>query len=269
MFAGLSFVAGLCLLSLGNGFVPFSNTNTKQNLVVMNMDYAPTVEEVEAARTAFVLCFAGALGSAAVGREAIPITYREWKKRNDLKGKGNRVGGQDLELSGYPEPVYANDVMSILNNNMSVYDIVDAYPVQGALPGNLRYESLAEANPEVQPMAVRAVFDAIAMGINKNQVNPSQAVQMMELFKEDIGKMKERIQLSRTVGVSALVILLTILGTADYFMIYHLWHGWFPTWHGFDQMPFSLFDERGFGNLASCFTFDVPASAASDGAFPM
>lgn len=46
---------------------------------------------------------------------------------------------------------------------MSVYEIVEKYPVEGALPGYLRYESLVEANPEVQPMAVRAVFDACAM----------------------------------------------------------------------------------------------------------
>lgn len=105
-------------------------------------------------------------------------------------------------------------------------------------------------------------------GINKNQVSPQSAAQMMEVFKEDLEKMKERIQLTRTVGVSALFVLLGILGAADYFMIYHLWHGWFPTWHGFDQLPFSLFDERGIGELASCFTFDVPAADAS-GAFPM
>lgn len=68
MFARLSFVASLCLLSLGNGFLPIIKTNTKPNLIVMNMDYA-AVQEIEAARTSFVLCFAAALGSAAVGRE--------------------------------------------------------------------------------------------------------------------------------------------------------------------------------------------------------
>ena len=94
---------------------------------------------------------------------AIPVTYREWKRTNDLKGKGESLGGPEIELFGYPEPIYSNDVMSILNNNMSVYEIVEKYPVEGALPGCLRYESLVEANPEVQPMAVRAVFDACAM----------------------------------------------------------------------------------------------------------
>ena len=105
-------------------------------------------------------------------------------------------------------------------------------------------------------------------GINKNQVNPSEAVQKMELFRQDLGRMKENIQLTKTVGVSALVILLTILGTADYFAVYHLWHGWFPEWHGFDQLPFSLFDERGITQLASSFILDVPPADAS-GAFPL
>ena len=91
---------------------------------------------------------------------AIPVTYREWKKTNDLKDKGDSLGGPEIELFGYPAPIYSNDVMSILNNNMSVYEIVEKYPVEGALPGYLRYESLVQANPEVQPMAVRAVFDA-------------------------------------------------------------------------------------------------------------
>jgi len=269
MLFGLSFITGFCLLSLGNGFVSnIKIPNAKPNLMVRHMD-AAAIQEIEAARTAFVLCFAGAVGSAAVGREAIPVTIREWKKTNDLKGKGKSLGGSEMEVFGYPEPIYTNDVMSILNNNMSVYDIVEAYPVEGALPGYLRYEALAEANPEVQPMAVRAVFDACAVGINKNQVYPGKAVQKMELFRQDITQIKESIQLTKAIGVSALVILLAILGTADYFMIYHLWHGWFPEWHGFDQMPFSLFDERGITQLASNFVFDVPSVEASPGAFPL
>lgn len=268
MFRELFIILGFSLFGPGNGFVlPTSSTSCKQSLVVRSMD-ASALQEIEAARSAFVLCFAGAVGSAAVGREAIPVTYREWQKRNELKGKGTSLGGQDLELFGYPEPVYSKDVMSVLKNNMTVNEMMEAYPVEGALPGYLRYESLAKANEGTSQMAVRAVFDSIAMGINKNQVNPFLAEQKMELFKEDIGLLKENSQLTKTVGVTALVLLLSILGAADFFAVYHLWHGWFPEWHGFDQMPYSLFDERGISNLASTFIMDLPA-ADSSGAFPM
>lgn len=68
MLSGLSFITGFCLLSFGNGFAPAIKTSTKPNLMVRNMD-AAAIQEIEAARSAFVLCFAGAIGSAAVGRE--------------------------------------------------------------------------------------------------------------------------------------------------------------------------------------------------------
>ena len=202
---------------------------------------------------------------------AIPVTLREWKKTNALQGKGGRtLGGEEIDLFGYPEPVYTNDVLSILNNNMTVYQMMEEYPVENALPGYLRFESLAQANAEQCPqMAVRAVFDAIAVGINKNQVSPVEAEKKMNLFKQDLNLMKQNSRLTKTIGVAALVILLSILGVADFFTIYHLWHGWFPEWQGFSSMPMSLLDERGFGNLPACFVGDVPTIAEVTGAFPM
>ena len=195
------------------------------------------------------------------------MTFREWKKTNELKGKGKTLGGAEIDLFGYPEPVYTNDVMSVLNNNMTVVEIMEAYPVPGAIPGCLRFESLAQANAGISQMAVRAVFDAVAVGINKNQVAPSVAEQKMELFKQDLGLMSQNSRLTKTLGVTALVVLLSILGAADYFAVYHLWHGWFPEWQGFDSMPASLFDERGFSNLAECYIGDLP-EIESD-AFPL
>jgi hypothetical protein len=93
---------------------------------------------------------------------------RELKKVNALKGQGHSsMSGDQLDLFGYPEPVYSDDVKAILNNNMTVYEMVSEYPIEGQLPGYLRFESLAQANAEVSQVAVRALFDSIAIGLNK------------------------------------------------------------------------------------------------------
>ena len=153
---------------------------------------------------------------------------------------------------------------------MSVFDMIEEYPVEGALPGYLRFESLALANAERSQIAVRAVFDSIATGINKNQVSPYVAERKMEQFKGDLDLMKQNSQLTKTIGVTALVLLLSIIGSADFFAVYHLLHGWFPGWQGFAEFPTSLLDERGITSLPSFFTLDVPmADGPPSGSFPM
>ena len=43
----------------------------------------------------------------------IPVTIREWKKVNALKGQGkSSMSGEQLDLIGYPEPVYSDDIMA-------------------------------------------------------------------------------------------------------------------------------------------------------------
>lgn len=73
-------VAGLCLLNTGSAFVPkasvgmgrvsasISNKEASTTTAIAAMD-AAMISEMETARAAFVLCLAGALGTAAVGRE--------------------------------------------------------------------------------------------------------------------------------------------------------------------------------------------------------
>lgn len=267
------FLITIGLLTVASSFVlkhaTTRNGIQKPSLIPRNMD-AAAIQDIETARTAFVLCFFGAVGSAAVGREVIPVTFREYKKTLALRGKGASLGGPEMDLFGYPEPVYSNDVLSILNNNMSVFDMIEEYPVEGALPGYLRFESLALANAERSQIAVRAVFDSIATGINKNQVSPYVAERKMEQFKGDLDLMKQNSQLTKTIGVTALVLLLSIIGSADFFAVYHLLHGWFPGWQGFAEFPTSLLDERGITSLPSFFTLDVPmADGPPSGSFPM
>lgn len=274
-------IAGLCLLNTGSAFVPkvsvgmgrvstsFSNKETPTTTAI-GMD-AAMISEMETARAAFVLCLAGALGTAAVGREVIPVTLREWKKVNALKGQGySSMSGEKLDLVGYPDDVYSDDVMTIINNNMTVYEIVDEYPIEGQLPGYLRFESLQKANPDVSQVAVRAIFDSIAVGVNKNSVAPRIAAEKFELYKrEGLESMTKNSRLSKTIGVSALVVLLTLLGSADYFALFHLFHGWFPEWSGTARLPFSLLDFPAYAELPSCFMNDVPQVPLADGAFPM
>ena len=165
---------------------------------------------------------------------------------NALKGQGkSSMSGEQLDLIGYPEPVYSDDIMTILNNNMTVYDVVQEYPIPGQLPGYLRFESLAQANSEVSQVAVRALFDSIAVGVNKNSVAPIKAVEAFEVYKrEGLANMTKNSRLSKTIGVVALVFLLGLLGTADYFAIFHFSTGGFPSGQGRRASPFRYWTFR-------------------------
>lgn len=250
------------------------NKKQRQSLTPLQMDPA-MIQDMETARIAFALCFFGAIGSAAVGREVIPVTWREYQKLSQMKGKGAAtIGGTDLNLFGYPEPVYTEDVVKVLNNNMTVYEMVKQYPVVGQLPGYLRFESLAQANTDTSQVAVRAVFDSVALGMNKNSVDPRKAAEKLELYKLEaesgLPTMKSNIQLNKTLGAVALVLLLSVIGAADYFSLFHLFHGWFPEWGGTSRLPASLLDFGSLTTLPNYFINDVPTmpTAASD-AFPM
>lgn len=269
----LSF-AGIC-----NAFVPKTTTfglgqisaPKAPSTTAMSVVDAAMISEMVTARSAFVLCFAGALGTAAVGREVIPITISEFKKLQALKGQGySTKSGEQLDLFGYPEPIYSDDVMAIINNPMSVNEIVEEYPIKGQLPGYLRYESLAQANAEVSQVAVRALFDSIVVGVNKNSVAPQIAVQKLDQYKQEgLEAMTSNSRLSKTIGVVSLVILLTLLGAADYFALFHLFRGWFPESVITANLPFSLLNLPAYLQLPSCFMNDIPPLPVAEGAFPM
>mmetsp|Transcript_47733 Transcript_47733/g.93236 ORF Transcript_47733/g.93236 Transcript_47733/m.93236 type:complete len:129 (-) Transcript_47733:66-452(-) len=124
--------------------------------------------------------------------------------------------------------------------------------------GALHADSLAMANKGTSQMAVRAVFDAMALGINKNQVNAKTAEFKMQQYKMDLELLKAYSQKGRTVGLLALGVLLSLLRAADYFAVYHGLHGWFPLWEGFADFPSSLLNERGFKSLSESYVWDLP-----------
>lgn len=230
------------------------------------------VGDMTVSRTAFFLCFFGATGSAAVGRAVIPVTWEKWQATQALKGAGSSLGGPELEVFGYPEPVYENDIKQMIGNinNMTIPEIVQSFPIEDQIPGYLRYESLVQANPDVKPMAVRVLFDSMALGINKNQIAPRVAMERLEAYQNDLSLIGVELTKVKTVGVTALVILLGLLGAADYFSVYHLWKGWFPLWPGFAHFPGSLFSmETGFAAIPSYWVGEIPDKIQQSGAFPM
>lgn len=76
-------------------------------------------QEVSTARAAFALFGFGAVGTAALGRGALPVLWKRYQFTRSLKGKGPSLGGDPLSLplvTGYPEDLYMNDVNNVLNN---------------------------------------------------------------------------------------------------------------------------------------------------------
>jgi len=228
------------------------------------------VQDMTVSRVAFWLCLVAAAGTAQLGRSAIPVTWDKFQAVQALAGQGSPKGGVDLELP-YPEPVYEADVVEILANieNMTIPAIVQDYPIPNQLEGYLRYESLVLANPDSHPMAVRAVFDSLALGINKNQVAPRVAIQRLESYKEDLSKLKFELTKGRTIGVTALMILLALIGAADYFSLYHLFHAYFPLWPGVETFPASLLDVGKLLSLGDYYMNDVPEMPVDPSVYPV
>lgn len=230
-------------------------SNTKLNLQID----ADVINEMTNSRITFWLCAFGATGSAAVGRAAIPKTIDAIKLNLSLAGKGNTTDGEDLGLIGYPEPIYREDVEKILNNPIPISEIVQNYPVPGRMPNMLQYESLAEVNPDVNPLAVRAVFDSLVIGINKNSAPPRTAQENLEKFKEDITALKSQNNIGKVIGFTALIFLLSLIGGADWFAFYHGWKGWFPLWPGLSNFPASLVSpETGITAIPKYWLSDIP-----------
>eukprot|EP00555_Chaetoceros_dichaeta_P012412 CAMPEP_0198269004 /NCGR_PEP_ID=MMETSP1447-20131203/39647_1 /TAXON_ID=420782 /ORGANISM="Chaetoceros dichaeta, Strain CCMP1751" /LENGTH=218 /DNA_ID=CAMNT_0043960353 /DNA_START=314 /DNA_END=970 /DNA_ORIENTATION=- len=193
-------------------------------------------------RITFWLCFFGATGSAAVGRAAIPKTIKSIKLNQSLAGQGNSLGGEDLGLIGYPETIYREDVEKVLNNPVLIDDIVAKYPIPNRMPNMLQYESFAMANPDANPLAIRAVFDSLVVGINKNSAAPQAAQDNIIKFRTDLDALKKQNNVGKAIGIFAFFFLLSLIGGADWFAFYHGWKGWFPLWPGLSNFPASLFD---------------------------
>lgn len=235
--------------------------------------------EMGAARGAFALCFYGAAGVGSIGRELIPIVFGRYKANLDDSANAgataSRGGGgrplTDLGVNGYPEPIYLEDVQPILANRMSAEAIANKYKAEDVSGPRfeythiertpfLTYDAFRLANPGANPIALRAVFDSFSVSIGGgNAVSPITAQEKIDMYRQDVTAMTKKLNNSKLLGVSAFVLVLVLLGFADYLAIYHLWKGFFPEWQGFSDMPSSLFDrDIGIFALSDNFVWEIP-----------
>ena len=49
---------------------------------------------------------------------------------------------QEIDLFGYPGPIYEDDVLKIISNNMTIPVIVETFPIENQIPGMLKTEEL-------------------------------------------------------------------------------------------------------------------------------
>ncbi len=86
---------------------------------------------VDGARKLFFLWFFGASGGGGIAVGAFPGMYDNFRSVLKLKGQGPSLGGEKVGLSPlclYPEDLYVKDVEKIVNNKMSVEQMVQKGP---------------------------------------------------------------------------------------------------------------------------------------------
>ena len=246
----LSLVLTTATLMQCNAFTPLPTTsttlsripNTKINhpsssssQLNATPDLLPTFTDPESARKLFFLWFFGASGGGGIAVGAFPGMYDNFQGIQSLKGEGPTLGGEKVGISplcGYPEDLYLADVEKILNNKMTVETMVKKGPKDSfwAEKGYLRLEAFQAANKNCNPLAVRAVFDAMTTSVAT--VSPIVAQEKLDSFKNDINAFKTSLLLSKAKGYSAIGFLLFLLGIAAATCAASLKYGWFPEWPG-------------------------------------
>jgi len=190
--------------------------------------------------------FFGASGGAGIARSSFPRMYNSVRTIQSLKGVGPTLGGEKLGLSpicGYPEDLCRADVEKILDNKLSVEQIVKDYPVEGnflAAKGYLTYQAFKEANKDANPLAVRAIFDSL--NTSTDVCSPDVAQGKLDSYKENMDLISEELLKAKLLGFSSIFALLFLLGLADVVAFGHARDGWFPDWPGLSNLPSSLFD---------------------------
>jgi hypothetical protein len=272
----------------------------RSSSVTLEAGVVPTsveaIQEMTNARFAFALCFYGAAGVGSIGRELIPVVFGRYQTTSALESdgavassNGQRVVEKDdenLGIWGYPEKIYRGDVETILNNPLTPLAIANKYPIaqdddaakryqythmKDAVPF-LGYDGFERANPNANPVALRAVFDSFSNSIGgSNAVSPITAQNNIDSFlQKDSGRrgkatvtgdLAKKLNGGKTTGIIAFGFVLVLLGVGDWLAILHLWKGWFPEWLGFSDIPGSLFDKDiGIAVLPNFFVSDVPAA---------
>jgi len=209
-----------------------TTTNQKKkdnNVMAMKMITDPAmVQEIASARFAFWMCFYGAGGVGSIGRELIPIVFGRYQSTNALgsssatatmttTSKNSNVVNDDLGIWGYPDKISKSDVESILRNSKSAAVIAKKFPIEemeGSAdryeythipkPSFLSYEAFVLYNPRANPVAVRAVFDSFSNSIGGgNAVSTIVAQQRIDLYREDVTRMVEKLNSGKSLGIAA------------------------------------------------------------------
>jgi hypothetical protein len=214
--------------------------------------------EMMAARSNFFFWFVGASGAAGLARSAFPRMYSNVVQISELgktlpQGKSSNSDMVGFSpLCGYPRDVTTFDVNLIVNNKLSIEQIVKKYPVEGnflSAKGYITYEAFAKANTAADPLAVRAVFDCFAQSTPVS--NPEIAQSKIDSYKQSLDKFKSDLLYSKATGWASIVTLLGLLGLADIEAFNFAYTGWFPDWPGGQVwLERGLFDpETGLGAI--------------------
>ena len=195
---------------------------------------AEILNDVESSRTQFFAWFFGASGGAGIARSAFPRMYEEFQYIRNLKESQPSQGGETLRLNplcGYPEDLSIKDLEKIVNNRMSIEQIVQKYPIENnflSRKGYVTFASFEMANKGANPLAVRAIFDTFAQ--STDVCDPFIAQDKIDSYKEDITIISGALFKSKIVGYVAIVSLLFLLGLADFTAFGHARDGWFHDW---------------------------------------
>ena len=216
--------------------------------VEVNVNVDDLTPEMMEARSNFFFWFFGASGAAGLARSAFPRMYQNVMEIQELakwtptsssysssgSSKSDRTDLVGLSpLCGYPRDVSTTDVLKIVNNKLSVIQIVSKYPVEGnfwAAKGYLTYDAFSRANANVDPLAVRAVFDCFAQSTPLS--NPDIAQSKLDSYRESLEAFKRDLLYSKVTGWASIITLLGLLGLADIEAFNFANVGWFPDWPG-------------------------------------
>lgn len=191
-------------------------------------------QEVQDARNQFFLWFFGASGGAGIARSAFPRMFDQVRYIRSLKDATPTKGGETIGLSplcGYPQDLAVQDVEMVVNNPLTVEQMVQKYPVEGnflTTKGYLAFSAFERANAKANPAAVRAVFDTFAQSTDLS--DPIVAQEKLDSYKEDVYRLNGALLKSKLTGFLSIASLLFLLGLADVIAFGHAKDGWFYYW---------------------------------------
>ena len=192
------------------------------------------LNDVQASRMQFTLWFFGGSGGVGIALSAFPRMYKQVQYIQSLKGIEPSLGGNTLGVSplcGYPEDLSIKDLEKVVNNKMTVEQMVQKFPIEGNFlseQGYVTFDAFDQANKGNNPLAVRAVFDTFAQ--STDVCNPNIAQEKIDSYKENISGIKGGLLKSKVTGYVSIFTLLFLLGLAEFVTFGHARDGWLYYW---------------------------------------